>query len=129
MQLISAILLAGKFICESTSTKLNRDSLGLTGGLLDAGALGDALTAVLTKGHDESVLDKYAKVRRDVFQNIINPASQGNLKRLWEADPETVGETDPFFRSLRETNPAVKAKIRGLGELRVDIMQDEACPV
>lgn len=98
----------------------------MTGGLLDAGALGDALTVVLTKGHNESILDKYAQVRRDVFLNVINPASQGNLRRLWKTDPETVGDTDPFFRSLRESDPAAKEKMRGLGELRIDILQNDA---
>ncbi|KAF2651114.1 putative monooxygenase, partial [Lophiostoma macrostomum CBS 122681] len=100
--------------------------LGLTGGLLDAGALGDVLIAVINDGTSESILDKYDEVRRGVFQNVINPASQANLRRISETDPETVGETDPFFRSLLEADSATKEKIRGLGQLRVDILSTTA---
>ena len=112
-----------------TSPLLTCIRLGLTGGLLDAGALSDALTMVLTKGYDESILDKYAQVRRDVFLNVINPVSQANLRRLWKTDPETAGDTDPYFRSLRESDPATKEKMRRLGELRVDILQNKPCPI
>ncbi|KAF2730755.1 putative monooxygenase [Polyplosphaeria fusca] len=118
---IGRILLAGDaaHLCNPFG------GLGLTGGLLDAGALGDALVAVLKQGINEDILNRYAQVRRDVFKKVIDPASQGNLLRLWKADPETVGDTDPFFRILREADPTAREKVRGLGELRVDILQGD----
>jgi hypothetical protein len=84
------------------------------------------LVAVINDGTSESILDRYDEVRRGVFQNVIDPASQANLRRICETDPETVGQTDPFFRSLIEADSATKEKIRGLGQLRVDILTTTA---
>ncbi|KAL2221986.1 hypothetical protein M432DRAFT_204102 [Thermoascus aurantiacus ATCC 26904] len=96
--------------------------LGLTGGLLDAGALADALIARINDNYPDSILDKYAQVRRDVFLNIVDPISQANLRRLFESDPDTLRETDPFFKSLLEADGKQKEKARGLQMLRVEIV-------
>lgn len=101
--------------------------LGLTGGLLDAGALGDALIAVIRDGMVDVILTTYSDVRRGIFKNVIDPMSQANLRRLCENDPETVKDTDPFFRSILNADQAGKDKIRGIGELRVDLFDEEAC--
>ncbi|KAF2258414.1 putative monooxygenase [Lojkania enalia] len=95
--------------------------LGLTGGLLDAGALGDALIATIKDGVADSILDKYSEIRRGIFKNVIDPASQANLRRLCENDPETVAETDPFFRMILKADQNQKEKIRGLGQLRFSL--------
>ncbi|ORY09415.1 putative monooxygenase [Clohesyomyces aquaticus] len=99
--------------------------LGLTGGLLDAGALGDALIAVIKDGVSEAILGKYDEIRRGIFQNVIDPTSQANLRRLCETDPDTVRETDPFFRSILQADKTGKEKIRGLGQLRVSLIENE----
>lgn len=96
--------------------------MGLTGGLLDAGALGDALIAVLKEGKADTILDRYDEVRRGVFKNVIDPTSQANLRRLCETDPETVKETDPFFRSILGADKTEKEQIRGLSQLRVSLI-------
>lgn len=97
--------------------------MGLTGGLLDAGALGDALIAVIKDNASESILDRYDEIRRSIFKSVIDPASQANLRRLCENDPETVKETDPFFKSILNADKDGKEKIRGLGQLRVSILE------
>lgn len=61
-------------------------------------------------------------MRRDVFLNIVDPISQANLRRLFESDPDTLRETDPFFKSLLEADGKQKEKARGLQMLRVEIV-------
>ena len=73
------------------------------------------------------ILTTYSDVRRSIFKNVIDPMSQGNLRRLCENDPETVRDTDPFFRSILNADEAGKEKIRGFGELRVSLFDEEAC--
>ncbi len=48
--------------------------------------------------------------------------SQANLRRVSESDPETIGETDPFLRSIRQADAEGHQKIRGLTGLAVDMM-------
>jgi 2-polyprenyl-6-methoxyphenol hydroxylase-like FAD-dependent oxidoreductase len=62
--------------------------LGLTGGLLDAFCLGDALAAVISGIQRESVLDAYAYERRRIFLEVTSPAAQENRRRIGERDPE-----------------------------------------
>ena len=95
--------------------------LGLTGGLLDAGSLGDALIAVLNDRVPEGILDKYAEVRRDIFLNNTNPMSQANIKRLHEPDIDTLGDTDPFLRAIRSGDIEELSNIRWQGALSVDL--------
>lgn len=97
--------------------------LGLTGGLLDAGALADALIAVFTGEATDDILSRYAEVRRKVFLEIVNPTSQANKLRLHSTNPDTVGDTDPFLRALREADTNTKQKIRGHEGLAVDMRQ------
>ena len=101
--------------------------LGLTGGLLDAAALADVLIAIVQRKRPpsdaETSLQKYGEVRRNVFLSIVNPMSQANMRRVCESDPETVGETDPFLKMIREADADEKQKIRGLAGLQVDMGQ------
>ena len=62
--------------------------LGLTSGLLDAVALGDALAAVIHGQRKEDVLDAYAAERRRVFLEVVSPLAQENRRRVSESDPE-----------------------------------------
>lgn len=48
--------------------------------------------------------------------------SQANLRRLFDSDPDTLRETDPFFKSLLDADGKQKEKSRGLGMLRVEIV-------
>ena len=62
--------------------------LGLTGGLLDAFWLADALAAVISGQHGAAVLDAYAEGRRRVFLEITSPMAQENRRRIGERDPK-----------------------------------------
>jgi len=95
--------------------------MGLTGGILDAGALGDVLLAVMVDGKSEALLARYSELRRKVFLEIVDPRSQANVRRISETDPHTVGQTDPFLKLLND--PAIdKTQLRGLDDLYVDVM-------
>ena len=94
--------------------------MGLTGGILDAGALGDVLVAVIKQGKPETLLDSYAEKRKKVFQELVDPRSQANVRRIWQ-DPETAARDDPFLKMLND--PSIdKTKMRGLEDLYVDVM-------
>ena len=62
--------------------------LGLTGGLLDAVALGETLIAVIEGTHGQEVLDAYAAERRRVFTEVVAPMARENRRRVGEADPQ-----------------------------------------
>ncbi|KIW72481.1 hypothetical protein PV04_00669 [Phialophora macrospora] len=95
--------------------------MGLTGGILDAGALADVLVAVMNEGKSEKLLDRYSELRRKVFLELVDPRSQANVRRISQTDPDTVGQTDPFLKLLND--PAIdKTKLRGLEDLYVDVM-------
>lgn len=97
--------------------------LGLTGGLLDAAAVSDALTAVYRGEASDDILERYAEIRRRVFLDVVNPTAKANKRRLHESDPDTVGETDPFLRGLREADAEKKQQIRGHAGLAIDMNQ------
>ena len=91
--------------------------------MLDAGALADALIATMCQGYAETVLDRYAERRKKVFQDLVDPTSQANVRRIFENDPDTVGETDPLLKMLRDPN-VDKSKLRGMDALYVDVLAD-----
>jgi 2-polyprenyl-6-methoxyphenol hydroxylase-like FAD-dependent oxidoreductase len=72
--------------------------LGLTGGIADVGSLFDCLVGIHQGLADDSILDKYAEIRRKVYFDIINPLSRENFERLWDQDPDTAAEKDEFFQ-------------------------------
>jgi len=92
---------------------------------LDAGALSDALIGVLNQNLSETVLDSYAEKRKKVFVDVVNPMSQANVRRLFESDPDTAHETDPFLKMVND--PTVDtSKFRGPDALYVDVMVNSA---
>lgn len=95
--------------------------LGLTGGILDAAALSDALIAIHTDRAGDEILDVYAEQRRKTFLEIVDPASQANKERMHDSDPETLGERDPFLRMLRGADPREKQMVRQNDKLGLDI--------
>lgn len=73
--------------------------LGLTGGIVDVGGLYDCLLGIYNDQADDSVLDKYDQVRREKYQQFINPISSDNIKRL-QQDPDGALERDEFLQLL-----------------------------
>ncbi|KAK5230386.1 hypothetical protein LTR47_007802 [Exophiala xenobiotica] len=82
--------------------------LGLTGGIVDVGGLADCLIGIHRGVADSSILDIYDSVRREKYTDIINPISSANLVRLHSTDPETVINTDPFFRMAKKAETDVQ---------------------
>lgn len=74
--------------------------MGLTGGIVDVGGLYDCLLGIYTDQADESILDKYSEIRREKYEQIVNPISSQNLVRLFETDPDTALEKDEFLKLL-----------------------------
>lgn len=97
--------------------------LGLTGGILDAGAVSDALIGIFEGKADDSILDKYAEIRRQIFVDTVNPTSQANKMRLHDPDPDTVGDRDPFLHTLRTATPEEMQRIRANQILHTDMTQ------
>ena len=74
--------------------------MGLTGGLVDVGNLFDCLYGIFNGQVDDHILDKYSEIRIQKYQEIIDPISSGNIKRLWDASPEAI-QNEPFFQALK----------------------------
>ena len=72
--------------------------LGLTGGIADVGSLFDCLIGIHKGLADDSILDKYAEIRRKIYVETIDPLSRENFRRLWDQDPDTAAEKDPLFQ-------------------------------
>ncbi|EMT68899.1 FAD-binding monooxygenase [Fusarium oxysporum II5] len=96
----------GNIILAGDAAHLNNPvgGLGLTTGLLDAAHLGKALTQILNENAPETVLDEYAKARRDVYKNITDPLSTANLLRLKSTAPEDVATREAFFKMMNDPN-------------------------
>jgi len=97
----------------------------LTGGMVDAGNLADCLIG-LSKGLcDDTILDKYDTVRREMWQNVINPVSSDNIKRMYQ-DPELAMEKDEFLQVLSkaEKDPdMMREMIAGINGIKHDFTQ------
>lgn len=74
--------------------------LGLTGGIVDIGGLADCLTGIYQNVADDSILDVYDAVRREMYREHINPTSSKWLKRMWQ-NPEGALERDPFLQQVK----------------------------
>lgn len=95
--------------------------LGLTGGILDAGAVADALVGIHEGKTSDAILDKYAEVRRRIFVDTVDPTSQKNKERLHDDHPETLGDRDSFLHMLRTADVDDLQKVRGNAQLAIDM--------
>ncbi len=87
--------------------------LGLTGGFADVTGLVECLEGIATGQADDSILDKYDKVRRSIFQTVIDPISTGNFLRISSLDTDAAIEKDPFISmcAAAKNDPKVKEKM------------------
>ena len=74
--------------------------LGLTSGILDAYAYGNAFTRVVKNGEAHSLLTECANSRRQVWIESTDKMSQGNLQRMYGFDKETIASREGFFKKL-----------------------------
>lgn len=98
--------------------------MGLTGGLCDAGGLSDCLIGVLRKGCGDDLLDKYATIRKRIFNEVssiygtvliqvTDPISQGNIERLFKLNPETAASEHELFRMMNENDDVKREILKG----------------
>ena len=85
--------------------------MGLTGGILDAFAYGNALTRVLIGGEPDSLLTECASSRRDAWLETTNTLSMANMKRLYCFDEESVKAREGFFHLLK-TDASFPTKVQ-----------------
>ena len=73
--------------------------MGLTTGICDAAGLADSLIGVLRKRAPDSLLDKYADVRKQKYHDVTDKVSYGNTCLLRDTDPAKAGEVE-FFKKM-----------------------------
>lgn len=108
---VGRVLLAGDaaHVCNPCG------GMGLTGGVIDAKALVDVLTAVLLREAAESVLDFYAIERRRVFLEVSSPAATAFKQRMSQPDLELQRKDFEEFR-LQAGTPEQTAMSTSLAE-------------
>ena len=95
--------------------------LGLTCGILDAFAYGNALTRVLSHGESDELLTACAESRRQAWLNTTDPLSRENLARIRPLQPGDVESRKVFFKKLND-DPTFAKQVRG----RMDAMIPES---
>ena len=118
----------GRFLLAADAAHLCNPfgGLGLTGGMVDAGNLADCLTGVAKGLADDSILDKYDVIRREMWHNVINPISSENISRLYEQDPDKAMENDKFLQMLAEAEKnedMMRKMILGIDGIKHDFTQ------
>ncbi len=76
--------------------------MGLTGGIIDAAALVEVLSAVCAGRAADSVLDFYATERRRVFLEVSSPIATDFKRRMSEPDPDRQRQQFEEFRRQAE---------------------------
>jgi 2-polyprenyl-6-methoxyphenol hydroxylase-like FAD-dependent oxidoreductase len=76
--------------------------LGLTGGLVDVGNLAECLVGMENGWADDSILTKYDEIRRQKYQEVINPISSDNFLRVSATDPSEALVKDQFLMMVEK---------------------------
>lgn len=77
--------------------------LGLAGGIVDVGGLADCLIGLHYNKADESILDIYSQVRREKYQQFIDPISSATLIRMSDKEPSTILQRDESLQMIKNT--------------------------
>lgn len=91
--------------------------LGLTGGLLDAFPLSEALIAVIEGREPPSCLDAWAAERRRVFLEATAPTAKENRRRVSESDPEKKRADRARLQNLTADREAARQALMGVFRL------------
>jgi 2-polyprenyl-6-methoxyphenol hydroxylase-like FAD-dependent oxidoreductase len=96
---VGRVLLAGDaaHVCNPCG------GMGLTGGVIDAKALVEVMTAVIRRKAPESVLDFYATERRRVFLEVSSPAATRYKGRMSQPDLQLQRQDFEEFRLQADT--------------------------
>lgn len=91
----------------------NSGGLGLTGGVVDVQGLYECLLGIYHGRADAGILDLYSDVRRRKYQEIVDPISSSNLRRMFTAEPTKILKTDEFLQMCKkaETDPELAFKM------------------
>lgn len=102
-QRLAKSMRVGRFLLAADAAHLCNPfgGLGLTGGIIDVGNLFDCLRGLYENKSDESILDLYSDIRRNVWTEVIDPISTGNMRRLSKLDPDRAAVEDPFDEAGR----------------------------
>ncbi|ETI24453.1 hypothetical protein G647_03822 [Cladophialophora carrionii CBS 160.54] len=92
--------------------------LGLTGGICDAFAYGNALARVLSRGEPDSLLTECAETRRQTWLTVTDVLSQANIQRLYRFDDQgIVAAREAFFKRSNEDANFARDVRRGLDKM------------
>jgi 2-polyprenyl-6-methoxyphenol hydroxylase-like FAD-dependent oxidoreductase len=100
--------------------------LGLTGGIVDVGALVQCLEGIHYGLASDGILNVYCEVQRRKWHEIINPVSTANILRMMKQDPETAMEEDEVLKLVKkaETDEELSRELQSQGlELLYDYTQ------
>ena len=88
--------------------------MGLTGGIVDVDGLFQCLEGIHKGLADESILTTWSDVQRQKWHDIINPVSSGNIKRLFDQDPDKALENDEFLQLVKkaESDPELSRELQ-----------------
>lgn len=101
---VGRVLLAGDAAHATNPT----GGLGLTSGLFDTFVLYEALAAVINGSAPESVLDVYARRRREMFVDRVSPAASANKCLVFHSsDPREVERAMAGLRQLTTDRDAL----------------------
>ena len=68
---------------------------------MDIGGLYDCLLGIYEGKADPKILEKYSEIRRQKYQELTDPISQDNIRRLFDQDPDQALEKDDFLKLLK----------------------------
>lgn len=85
----------------------------MTGGIVDVAGVYECLVGIYTNRADPSILDIYSDIRRKKYQEIVDPISSSNLRRMFSVQPDKVLETDEFLQMCKKaaTDPKLASEM------------------
>jgi hypothetical protein len=86
----------------------------------------DCLLGIYEGKAEPSILDKYSEIRRKKYQELTDPISQSNIRRLFDQDPDKALENDDFLKMLKQDEGNVEAQqkfLRSPNGLKYDFTQ------
>ena len=99
---VGRVLLAGDAAHATNPTS----GYGLVGGLFDSYALTEALAAVIDGTIGEEALDKYAALRRQVFEEVTSPISTTSMRLVFDSQDRTKLDLTMAALRARSQDPA-----------------------
>ena len=115
------VLLAGDAAHATNPT----GGLGLTGGLLDAFSLAEALGAVISGAAEQDVLDRYAEARRNVFLNLTSPMASEFKRLVFDAAGTPRFDQDlAILREIADSEELRRQRLEGMSFLATPPLVD-----